>query len=75
VSIAPEAPPRWPFILTGAIIGGVAAGAWYGYQVARSDDPMLDFTVPVVGLGIGVGALGGWLVGEVVRATHATTRD
>jgi hypothetical protein len=72
VAASADAPqPRWPFVLAGALIGGVAAGAWYAHAVAKSDDPMIDLSGPVVGIGIGVGALAGLLVGEVVRAAHS----
>src|SRR5689334_17513126 len=62
-----EAPARWPFVLGGALIGGVAAGAWYAYEVSKNDDPMIDLSVPVVGIGIAAGALTGLIVSQVVR--------
>jgi prolipoprotein diacylglyceryltransferase len=60
-----------PFVLAGALIGGVTAGLWYAHQVSKTDDAMIDLSVPVVAIGTGVGAFGGFLVGEVVRAARS----
>jgi hypothetical protein len=65
-----ELPPRWPFILGGALVGGVVAGAWYAHEVAKSDDPIVDYSAPVIGIGIAGGAVVGWLTGEIVRASR-----
>jgi hypothetical protein len=66
-----EGPPRWPFVLAGALIGGTAAGVWYAHEFSKSDDPIIDLSAPVIGIGIGLGALGGFIVAEVVRGTHS----
>jgi hypothetical protein len=71
VESASAPPSRWPFVLGGALIGGVAAGAWYAHEVAKNDDPMIDLSLPVVGIGTGVGAFAGFLVGEVVRGARS----
>jgi hypothetical protein len=68
VPAAQDLPPRWPFVLGGALIGGVAAGAWYAHEVSKNDDVMFDLSLPVVAIGIGAGAFTGFLVGEIVRA-------
>ena len=75
--VAPaDAPPaRWPFVLAGALIGGLTAGAWYGHEVAKSEDPMIDLSFPVVGIGIGAGAFVGFIVAEAVRAAHSPARE
>ena len=62
-----ELAPRWPFVLGGALIGGVAAGGWYAYEVSKSDDPMLDLSGPVIAIGTAAGALTGLIVAEIVR--------
>ena len=59
--------PRWPFVLGGALIGGVAAGGWYAYEVSKSDDPMIDLSGAVITIGTLGGALVGLIVAEVVR--------
>ena len=59
--------PRWPFVLGGALIGGVVAGGWYAYEVSKSDDPMLDLSGPVIAIGTAAGALTGLIVAEIVR--------
>jgi hypothetical protein len=66
-----EPTPRWPFILGGALLGGVAATAWYAHEAAKSDDLMIDLTGAVIGIGVAGGALVGWLTGEIVRASRA----
>jgi hypothetical protein len=63
--------PRWPFILGGALVGGVVAGGWYAHEVAKSDDPIIDLSGPVIAIGVGAGALVGWVTGEIVRAARA----
>lgn len=73
VTSAEALPSRWPFVLGGALIGGVTAGVWYGHEVAKSEDPMIDLSLPVVGIGIGAGAFAGFLVGEIVRGAHSPT--
>ena len=64
-------PRRWPFILAGGILGGAIAGAWYAHEAAASGDPMFDLSEPVVGIGVGVGALAGLILSEVVRDARA----
>ena len=71
IDTASAKPPRWPFVLAGAVVGGAMAGAWYAHQAAKSGDPMIDFSAPVVGIGVGLGALAGLIVGEVVRSVRA----
>jgi len=61
------APSRWPYVIGGALLGGIATGAWLAYQLSKDDDPMMTFAVPVVGIGAAVGALTGLLVSQVVR--------
>lgn len=69
-----DAPPsRWPFVLIGALTGGAAAGAWYAYEVSKpsnDDGMMIDLSVPVVGIGVAVGAAVGLLVSEAVRVSR-----
>ena len=65
---------RWPYIVTGAVLGAAATVAVLANQIEKSDDAMLGLSPAsvtiVVGSGATVGALGGWAVSSVVRAVR-----
>ena len=64
-----RAKPRWPFVVGGAVVGGAVAGAWMANSIRKTDDAMVfpQYVVAILGVGVGVGALAGWVVAEAVR--------
>ena len=71
VTLAPMSrgrPRRWPYVVGGAVVGGVAGGLWLARQAAKTDDAV---EVPVVAIGAvaggaALGALGGLIVSVIV---------
>lgn len=62
--------PVWPFAVIGAAAGGVIAMRHYAHDVRATHDGdfAAAFTIPLtLGIGVTVGAVGGVVVGEVVR--------
>jgi len=60
---------RWPFILSGAVVGSVGAGVWLARGVKWDDDGMVVPVVPiaaVVAAGAGIGTIGGWAVSAII---------
>ena len=63
---------RWPYIVTGAVLGAAATVAVLANQIEKSDDPPIGLSPAVVTVAVAsgatVGALGGWAVSSLVRA-------
>ena len=61
-------PRRWPYVVAGAVVGGVAGGVWVVHEVSKTDDAMFVPVVAVgaVAAGAAVGALGGLIVSVIV---------
>ena len=70
---ASSRPARWPFVLTGALVGGAIAGGWYAHEASKSGDATVDLSVPVVAIGVAGGAFCGWFVSAVVRSARITS--
>jgi hypothetical protein len=60
---------RWPYVVTGAVIGGVVGTGLVVRQIARTDDAMIvePFIIGGAVAGVALGALGGLIVSVVVR--------
>lgn len=71
-SVAGE-PRRWPYVVSGAVVGGVAGGVWLARRAARTDDAMVfpGYVVGAVAAGAALGALGGLIVSVVVHPAAA----
>src|SRR5690242_11800390 len=70
VPTTPRRVRKWPFVVTGALVGGALTARAYIHAVNASGDA--DYLYPVsaivfVGTGTAVGALGGWAIGSVVQ--------
>jgi len=67
---AEPGPLRWPFVVGGALVGGVTAAVIVAHSVQSTDDAMI-FPIVSVGaflaVGMVAGASVGWLVSELVR--------
>ena len=60
---------RWPYVASGAVIGGAVGAGLMIRQIARTDDAMGGevFVVGATAAGAGLGALGGLIVSVIVR--------
>ena len=66
---AAEGPRRWPYVVSGAVVGGAAGGVLLAHRAARTDDAMVFpvYAVGAVTAGAALGALGGLIVSVVVH--------
>ena len=68
-------PRRWPYIVTGAVLGAATTAVVFAGMIEQSGDPPVGLSPAlvaiVVGSGATVGALGGWAISSIVRAVRA----